>query len=822
MRWSLKISMVALVAGAWVIAATLCPAQDEGQHRSETKEAGEQTVLGKLLARDEGTPRPQVQPSDLEDVVCVYDQAGDALCRSLQPNVYGALPAGVDSVLHADKHGVLFSPTDRRDHLASPFADLIPCRPGRVRCLILTLSPPAETDRRPLSLSLQRDGCADLISIPTVNAKGKPVEQAGPIMVPEDARQFRVVIQSPAQVPLLLPAAIRVEAGYFSRTAAVHKVGGQAELAVAVMLSLGLLALGVVGFVQSKREGRLTGRATLPWAGRGLLDLLRDLAFTRWGSRTSRSLLSAAALWCIVMGAGLALNRECFRPFNKSIPDDQHAMFSLETAINHMRFGAISHLYVGNQFVERDKHIFTLIPDNPTLLSERLRDLPEQCTDSTDYYVHNLTPFLNNENSLMLINKAVLWLVPDITLSGLIQVLLLLKVACLAVFVFFLLRVGCSLLLSLSVLHVSLVLVLDVNQYRPLSLYPFLLPLTLLLVAMLGLTLSFGLNRRLWQHGLALLVVGFVGAFLTNLRTSYFPLVASLPLLYVAIACLDWRRALHFSWVKTGLLAAVALGCFFAGSKTFTATFIAPLEKACKDNYSGIHYSYHVIAHPLVLFLAVPPNELAHREGIEYHDSYGLKLARRIDPSVEYLGKHYDEALLVYYFKLWLYNPSEMLHLYRTKFQLAATTASQAATVSDTKWLKWFDELAVPLRKCANWLIYMALFTALAVVPMFVNRLLAPARAFAVSALAAAGLLLFIELGWLSSAFCMTYNSYLYFWFLFIGMLCYQAIADGVFHAVRYGIQTATKRLGSDRKTTENEELVSAGLTARQLGREVA
>jgi hypothetical protein len=203
-------------------------------------------------------------------------------------------------------------------------------------------------------------------------------------------------------------------------------------------------------------------------------------------------------------------------------------------------------------------------------------------------------------------------------------------------------------------------------------------------------------------------------------------------------------------------------------------------------------YTYHVIAHPLVLFLAVPPNEFARREGIDCQDALGLNLAHRMDPSVTYLGKDYDNALFLFYFKLWLYHRDEMAGLYRMKFRTAAATLSLAMPIADRKWMERGWYLTAPLRRIAGGKTYLALFAALALLPVFLIRSWGTARAFALSALGTVGLLLFLEMGLLSSLFNLTYHSTLLFCFLFAGILCYQGLIDGAFYIVRRYRQPAS------------------------------
>jgi hypothetical protein len=515
-----------------------------------------------------------------------------------------------------------------------------------------------------------------------------------------------------------------------------------------------------------------------------VLTLLAEVLFSRWRANASRSLRATSVWWIVVVAAGIGFNWDGLRSVEHPLANDQHAMFSLQIAVHREWFGFPSH--IDRESVKG----FSLLPNNLAMLSTRLRDLSEFFHASTAEYLGKLEPFCNNENSLMLIDQAILRIAPDVTLGGLIRAHTAFKAGCLAAFVFFLLRVGFSPLLALTAFHFALLLIRQLNLTHPISIYPLLIPTTMLFVAVLGLILSFGLHRRLVLFAPAMLAAGFLGAFLINLRSSYAPIVAALMVVCLVMAALDLRRNLHRSLLQTGLLAAAALLCCFAGFKTFTTTFISPLQTV----ESRPRYTYHVIAHPLVLFLAVPPNDFARREGIDCQDALGLNLAHRMDPSVAYLGKNYDNALFLYYFKLWLYQRDEMANLYRMKFRTAAATLSQAMPIADRKWMErgWF--LTAPLRRIAGGKTYLGLFAALAFIPAFLIRSWGTARAFALSAVATVGFLLFLEMGLLSSLFNLTYHSALLFCFLFAGMLCYQGIIDGAFHAVRWCRQPASDR----------------------------
>jgi hypothetical protein len=523
---------------------------------------------------------------------------------------------------------------------------------------------------------------------------------------------------------------------------------------------------------------RIPRYAAFARVGRVLGASLGATLLSRWGTRAPRPALATAALTAVVFCTVLALNAQSFRRYRRPLENDQHALMSLEMAVHRQRFGAVSHIFL--KPTPRGGIIQSPLANDAAMLERPLRDLPRAYGMTEDDYPRVLEPYVNNENSLMLVDRAVLAVAPDVTPAGMVRAQLALKAACLAVFVFFLIRAGFSPVFALAACHAAFRLVVEVNQVRPVSLYPWLLPVLLLLVSLLGLCLSFGLHRRLVAHLPAMLGVGLAGAFLVNLRSSYAPVVVALYLLYALVAAWDLCHEQGLARLRAGLLAAGALAACGVGYLAFTVGFISPLTAVTRDARGPVlaTYTHHVVAHPLVLFLAVPPNDLARREGIEYDDLCGLKLARRLDPSVGYLRGNYDAALFAYYRRLWREHPREMLGVYRAKFGLAAVSTMQAVLAPGPTWA------GPPLRALARWPVYLALFAALAAAPLFLGRGLTAARAFALSALAVAALLLFLELAALSSRYSSIYNSYLGFWLLLLGLLASQAVLDGGFAAL--------------------------------------
>src|SRR5207244_5638177 len=111
-------------------------------------------------------------------------------------------------------------------------------------------------------------------------------------------------------------------------------------------------------------------------------------------------------------------------------------------------------------------------------------------------------------------------------------------------------------------------------------------------------------------------------------------------------------------------------------------------------------------AHPLVLSLAAPPNALAAREGIEWLDGAGLRLARRIDPTARYMERGYESALFRYYFGLWRRYPAEMLQIYASKWTVAGAGLMQKARFARP----WLDAALSPWRSLSSGFAFLALF----------------------------------------------------------------------------------------------------------------
>jgi hypothetical protein len=179
------------------------------------------------------------------------------------------------------------------------------------------------------------------------------------------------------------------------------------------------------------------------------------------------------------------------------------------------------------------------------------------------------------------------------------------------------------------------------------------------------------------------LACGAVLALVLNLRTSY-GITMGLEILATLVFLLAYRiRRMRDLGLAAGLLAA--------GVVAFHIAFIKPLAAG-----TGYNYSYHSVWHPIVLGLDLPRNQFAEALGIEWNDAVGLELAKKIDPSVIYLGPTYDASLRKYYFSLWAAHPIQMIHLYLYKaFTFASVFPKPFHTLNTvvTNGYVWFYSL---------------------------------------------------------------------------------------------------------------------------------
>lgn len=384
-------------------------------------------------------------------------------------------------------------------------------------------------------------------------------------------------------------------------------------------------------------------------------------------------------------------------------------------------------------------------------------------------------PFVMNEISLAILEGRLLRIMPDASLPRLATVLAAIRVGLIAMFGFVLLRANGSLWLTFFTCLAAHYLTALLGGDALFSLYPFILPLMLGYVAccaILGGWLAGG--KGLLPLGMAALL-GIFAAFAGNLRTSVYPMAA----VAFGVTLLDYLRRHRFE--RSHLLRCGALLAVFAAAViAFEWTYISPMRRV-----AGVPNSpSHTIAHPLVLGLAAPPNALAAREGIEWDDAAGTRLARRIDPAASYLNPGYEAALFGYYRRLWRDYPNEMASIYVRKWRLTGLrTLTTIISPSGGTYRTFAGGLVLaaailPIAVVSLVIGLPQVLLAMAVGAFVCSLRLNPKAAVLLVALPTIAFLGYIEAAVILPTTTIWYNGVLLAATVFLGLLTYQIVVD--------------------------------------------
>ncbi|HEY2904849.1 MAG TPA: hypothetical protein VGJ29_03055, partial [Vicinamibacterales bacterium] len=386
-----------------------------------------------------------------------------------------------------------------------------------------------------------------------------------------------------------------------------------------------------------------------------------------------------------------------------------------------------------------------------------------------------------HESSMVAVESALLAVKRRITVEGIAYGLTSIAAGGFLAFAFTLITLRWSLLFAAAVVASGLYLTILLGGSALYSQYPLILPTTLCGIGVGALALAHGWHRHPLGFASTAALLGVWAGFLGNLRTSHYPTALLIAVLFIAFAIFEQR---HAAGVSRRLLTASAGGAVVAlavGVLAFDRVWIAPIRAAV-----GSNYSYHVIAHPLVLGLATPPNALASREDIQWNDRSGVVAARKVDPSVEYLGPGYERALFVYYLRLWKNSPIEMIQIYLRK--LTVTRQHAEEFLSSAKpglfWAqkdgRWLTIAAWPALRIAGVVGVSGLFAALLVIGCVRPRALDLdyPRGFCVAGVAIAGFLGFVESAVVLSGVVLWYSSVYVFALIFAGLFVYQSAVD--------------------------------------------
>lgn len=472
---------------------------------------------------------------------------------------------------------------------------------------------------------------------------------------------------------------------------------------------------------------------------------------------------AAAAVALLVVGVAVAL---WIFPFALPVANDGHALTSMSLALSAQLCGLPSH--VSSAF-----HVSWLV-EHPEQVTLPLRDVVLARVGSVEAYCKSAGPFMNNENSLMLLMRPWFWLVPNSSVAALGRALLLMKVIALAGFCYALWRTGMTLLVSGALLVTALVILHNQRLWWHYSVYPFVFVVPLLAIALyvLGFRRS---ARSSLALGVLALGMGVFSAFGANIRTSHLPIYLILfGIFTLAVVCRRKRSAPEVKGQAPMWAVAIMAAGFFAGYAAFMYACIRPLYP------TDVRYnaSYHVIFHPLVLSLAVPENPLSKREGIQWNDAVGGTLAQRMIPDATYLGPHYEAALCLYYLKLWMLYPEEMGAIYRAKFELAGRHMLLQAVRYLPSGGPTFDVMAWPAKEVTRHVPLLVSLVLVTIASLGVHLERGRPFSLLLTLLAGSAAMFQLESVLIYPYFVITYHSYLLFCVLALSLFAAQGVLE--------------------------------------------
>ncbi|HVZ23084.1 MAG TPA: hypothetical protein VG871_18555 [Vicinamibacterales bacterium] len=483
--------------------------------------------------------------------------------------------------------------------------------------------------------------------------------------------------------------------------------------------------------------------------------MLRDLLLSSSGG-TDRSLGRCLLYFIPIAAIALFVHRDLYAG-RAPLTGVSHAQRSFDAAVNAA--------YCGKpDWYSARYSVHTFLTTRPDLMSHPMRNVvAAQAVSVDDYCVKVNDPIVLEENSLHWLERFALWSNAHMTPDHLVQFLGACRMCMLLVFGFALLRSGASVLFSLA----SVVIAGDVAGGARDTAYTFAMALPLLHAGLYGIALSLeAIKRRgagLWVFALGM---GVLTAFSAGMRTNQMPI--GIGMFAVFLAAIAWRARRPVT--MTPLIAAVV--AFAVGYGAYMAVFVVPLRNPKLENYI-----YHPFAHPLVLGLGVPENELSRREGIQWNDEVGLAIAKRVVPDVAYLGPHYDTALLEYYGGLWRREPREMLSVYLLKLRSTGSGVFLSAANVATRYLvphgigEWLDRLT-------NGVVLVGLALAMFVVGVWRYSRGAGNRLLIVSLLGLTALASFWESWMTYSLYVGLYFSIQLFFVFFAALVAIQAAVD--------------------------------------------
>jgi hypothetical protein len=391
-------------------------------------------------------------------------------------------------------------------------------------------------------------------------------------------------------------------------------------------------------------------------------------------------------------------------------------------------------------------------------------DLIERGTGSlTAYCAEPAIVMELDETTMMVIDAVALRLAPRMTLREMAGALAISRLVLLGVFAWSLIESGYSLIIASAMTGIAVYLTLLLGGNALYSEYPFILPVVLSGVAVAG----WGLRSQRWLP-VAAFVLGVWTAFLGNLRSSHYPIGLAIAALFILYSIRLLRSP------KITALAALAL-----------VSGIVLYEWPLRHGFGQVS-THHSIAHPLVLGIANPPNELSKREGIEWVDSNGQELARRVNPNVTYLGPGYESALFTYYGRLWRSHTADMAQIYvnkmitatRAVFDFLSQRGERPGTVLywTSKSGRFLVLSGYSIRFLSRLVTLGPVFLMAFIVAVRWSDSLGLGRSWSIAALSMSGVGAFLEAAIILGSVTLWYNAVLVFVTTFVGLLVVEGI----------------------------------------------
>ena len=341
-----------------------------------------------------------------------------------------------------------------------------------------------------------------------------------------------------------------------------------------------------------------------------------------------------------------------------------HTIWAIEMAFNWAECGEYGAL-------RRDSGVASDFGTATNRLDTSLRTLAERRGGSlSGYCEHEFRNLSNEDSSLFYFFTFLLKLSPGASLNQMYHIATALFSIVFAVTGYVIWRATRSVFLSASTVVASAGWYVVGTLTLYMSSRVFAWPLLLLLVILLAYALTSAISGKMIRAVGILILAGLLAAFAANMRSTLLPHIPLLLVVFLVTTYFALRGTSSISTGRSHLISVMVLAIAFAGGYVgYQQIAIGPLSDLSEESLTS-----HPIAHPIVLGLAVPPNELSKDEGLAWHDGVGFQLAERIEPGSTLKLNDYERVMWGYYFGLWQNRPLDMTRTYLIKADAAGVS----------------------------------------------------------------------------------------------------------------------------------------------------